>query len=77
MILTEPQNHIIQNIQLIRKDYDLLGSYRLYHSNILEEGLKQPEQVKLLLFENLKSIEIQSKRNEIGYKNSDLIQTLK
>lgn len=77
MILTEPQNHIIQNIQLIRKDYDLLGSYLLYHSNILEEGLKQPEHVKLLLFENLKSIEIQSKRNEMGYKNSDLIQTLK
>lgn len=39
MILTEPQNHIIQNIHLICKDYDLLCSYRLYHSNILEEGL--------------------------------------
>lgn len=39
--------------------------------------LIKPEQVKLFLFENLKSIEIRSKRNEIGYKNSDLIQTLK
>lgn len=39
MILTENQNHIIQDIILIRKDYDMLSSYRLYHSNILEEGL--------------------------------------
>ena|SRR5690606_7876297 len=150
MIFTEPQNHIIQNIQLIRKDYDLLGSYRLYHSNILEEGLDyipiqyltnntfgfsfrvikdtfilqiaysnrnrkfykndivkfefengewlefklisgtikdfnnlnsaviliKPEHVKLFLFENFKSIEIKSKRNEIGYIKSDLNATL-
>lgn len=150
MIFTEPQNNIIQDIVLIRKDYDLLGSYRLYHSNILEPGLDyipiqyltnntfgfsfrvikdtfilqiaysnknrkfykndvvkfefengewlefklisgtikdfnnlnsaviliKPEQVKLFLFENLKSIEIQSKRNEIGYIKSDLIPTL-
>lgn len=150
MILTEPQNHIIQNIHLIRKDYDLLCSYRLYHSNILEEGLDyipiqyltnntfgfsfrvikdsfilqisysnknrkfykndivkfefesgewlefklisgtikdfnnlnsaviliKPEQVKLFLFENLKSIEIKSKRNEIEFISSRLESTL-
>lgn len=150
MFLFEFENHIIQNIQLIRKDYDMLGSYRLYHSTILEEGLDyipiqyltnnsfgfsfrvikdtfilqiaysnknrkfykndivkfefesgewlefklisgtikdfnnlnsaviliKPEQVKLFLFENVKSIEIKSKRNEIGYIKSDLNASL-
>jgi len=38
--------------------------------------LIKPEQVKLFLTENLKSIEIQSKRNEIGYIKSDLNATL-
>jgi|SRR5690606_29049864 len=150
MIFTEPENKILNQIELIRKDYDRLKSYRLYHSNIFEIGLDyipiqylhnntfgfsfrvvsdsfllqiaysnknrkfykndiikftfenneclefkllsgtfkdfhnlnsaliliKPEQLKLFLFENIKTIEISSKKTEISYLLSDLQKTV-
>ncbi|WCM42461.1 hypothetical protein MG290_01965 [Flavobacterium sp. CBA20B-1] len=150
MIFTGPENKILNQIELVRKNYDMLDSYRLYHSNIFEIGLDyipiqyltnntfgfsfrvvkgdfymqiaysnknrkfykndvitfefsnnkeltfkllsgtikdfhglnssiiliKPEQVKLFLFENLESVTIKSKRNEIEFISSHLQNTL-
>lgn len=39
MYFTEIENSIINQIELIRKNYDILDSYRLYHANIFEPAL--------------------------------------
>ena len=150
MIFTEPENKILNQIELVRKNYDVFKSYRLYHTNLFEIGLDyipiqyltnntfgfsfrvvkndffmqiafsnknrkfykndiirfefgngselefkllsgtikdfhglnssiiliKPEQVKLFLYEDLESIEIKSKRNEIEFISSRLQNTL-
>lgn len=148
--LTEKEIQILNQIELVRQDYDSLNSYRLYHKNIFEEGLDyipfqylpnhtfgfsfrvlnnkfhmqvaysnrnrkfykndvitfgfksggelefkllagtikdihgrnsttiiiKPEQVKLFLLEELESLEIVSKRNELGFIKANLEGTL-
>ena len=39
MIFTEPKNKILNQIELVRKDYDILKSYKLYHANLFELAL--------------------------------------
>jgi len=39
MILTEKEIQILNQIELVRQDYDALGSYKLYHKNIFESAL--------------------------------------
>ena len=39
MIFTEPENKILNQIELVRKDYDVFKSYRLYHTNLFALGL--------------------------------------
>ena len=150
MILTEEEIQILNQIELVRQDYDALNSYRLYHKNIFELALDyipvqylpnhtfgfsfrvvnnkfhmqvaysnrnrkfykndvitfgfksgeeldfkllagtikdihgrnsttiliSPEQVKLFLLEDLEFIRIESKRNELGFINSQIHNTL-
>lgn len=150
MILTEKEIQILNQIELVRQDYDALGSYKLYHKNIFESALDyipiqylpnhtfgfsfrvvnnkffmqfaysnrnrkfykkdvitfgfksgdelefkllvgsikdfhgkysstiiiKPEQVKLFLLEDIKFIQIVSKRNELEFINSQLENTL-
>lgn len=150
MIYTETEITLLNQIELFRKDYDMLSSYQLNHRHIFEPGLSyipiqylpnntfgfsfrvvkekfymqlaysnknrkfykndqikfnfadgsalefkllsgsikdenglnisiyliKPEELKLFLFSNLDSIEINSKRNEIGFITSDLQSTL-
>lgn len=39
MIFTEPENKILNQIELVRKDYYILKSYKLYHANVFEPAL--------------------------------------
>lgn len=39
MVLTETEIKILNHIELVRQNYDVLGSYKLFHKNIFESEL--------------------------------------
>ncbi|WP_177764122.1 hypothetical protein [Flavobacterium sp. I3-2] len=54
----------------------LVGSIKDFHGRYSSTIIIKPEQVKLFLLEDLEFIQIVSKRNELGYINSQIQDTL-